>query len=123
MIENISIEEEEVIHPTRRSMKIFVLVDHLLVVTIELHFSMSTERSQANILDDKFIALNILRGKSGTHQYDTNFSGTAKVFSSLFGSEKYYVARSQTGESDTANKKNMRLFKRRLLEIRLSVRI
>ena len=75
-----------------------------MVATIELYFSKLTGTTEANILDDKFIFLNNLRGKSGTTQHDTHFFSTAKLFSLLFGSAKYSVAVSQTGESDTTNK-------------------
>ena len=55
------------------------------------------------MLDNKFIVLNNLRGKPGITQHDTQFSSAAKVFSLLFGSAKYSIAGSQTGEYDTAN--------------------
>ena len=75
-----------------------------MVANIEFYFSKLTGMNEANILGDKFIFLNSLRGTPGTTQHDTHFSGAAKLFSSLFGSTKYSVAVSQTGESDTTNK-------------------
>ena len=51
-----------------------------MFANIESYFSKSTGRTETNILSDKFIVLNNLRGKSGTNQHDTHFSGVAKFF-------------------------------------------
>ena len=61
IIENIPIEEEEDIHPTRKAMTIYgliqtnsVLAEPYLVAIIESYFSKSTGRTDTNILADKF---------------------------------------------------------------------
>ena len=96
IIEDISIEGKEFIHPTGRAMSIYglnqdnsVIVEPLMFATIELYFSKSTGRTETNILADKFIVLNNLRGKSGMTQHDTHFSGAAKVFFDVLISETF----------------------------------
>ena len=66
---------------------------------------------------DKVIVTKNMLGTPKTCQHETHFYGVTKAFSLLFGSEKCFVADSWTGESDTEKRRNMRLFKRRLLEI------
>ena len=73
IIENITIEEEEVIHPTGRATSIseliqanIVLLGPFLVKTIELYFSKSNRRTESNVLADNFIVLNNIRGTPGT---------------------------------------------------------
>ena len=80
-----------------------MLDDPFLVATNESYFSKSNERTEAEVLDDIVIVPKNLWGRPGTLQHDTQCSGATKALSLLFGSAKYFVANSWTGESDTAN--------------------
>ena len=94
-----------------------MLADPSLVATNESYFRKSTGRTEAKILTEKIIAPKNLRGTSVTCRHENHLFGVTKAFSLLFGSAKCFVADSWTGESDTEKRRNMRLFKRRLLEI------
>ena len=91
--------------------------DPFQVTTNKYSFSKSTGRDEADVFSDKAIVPNNLQGTPGKGQHDTHFYGATKALYFLFGSEKCFLAYSWTGKYDTENEKNMRLFKRRLLEI------
>ena len=94
-----------------------MLAELSLVPTKEYYFSKLTVRTAAVTLADKVIVTKNMLGTPKTCQHETHFYGVTKALSSLFGSAKCFVADSWTGESDTEKRRNMRLFKRRLLEI------
>ena len=110
IIENLTIEEEESIHPTGRAMRIsgsiqaeIVIAEPSLVLTNGSYLSKSTGRNESEFLADKIIVPKYLWGTPGMRQHDTQFSGATKVLSFMFGSEKYFVADSWTDEYGTAN--------------------
>ena len=109
-IENTPIDEEEDIHPTRKSMIISgniqydrVLPELLLVATNESYFSKLTGRTEADVLADKVIVSNNLKGTPGMRQHNKDFSGATKALYLLLGSEKVFIDNSRTGGSETAN--------------------
>ena len=108
IIENIPIEEEEAIHPTRRSMRIYrsiqtnsVLSEPFLVATNELYFSKLTGRTEANFLADNVIFPKNIWGTPRTCQLDMHISGGTKALSFLFVAAKYFFPDICTDKSAT----------------------
>ena len=80
-----------------------VLAETSPVVTTKSYFSKLTGSTESDVLADKVIFSKNIWSTPGTRQHVTHFSGATKVLSFLFEAEKYFVANSQTGESDTVN--------------------
>ena len=99
-----------------------VLTDPLLVATDELYFSKSTGRNEADVLADKVIVPNNLRGTPGKRQHEKHFSGATKELSLLFVAAFVLFPSVGLVNLTPQTRQNMRLFKRLLLETLLSVR-
>ena len=108
VIETITIDDEEPIQTTGRSISIsrsiqvnIVLSEPSLVVTNDSYFSESPGRTKADVLSEKVIVPKDLQGPPITRQHDTHLYGATKSFYLLFVSANAFVVDSRTGELDT----------------------
>ena len=99
-----------------------MLADLSLVATNESYYSKLTGRTKAKVLSDKVISPKNLRGTPGMRQHGTHFYVVNKSLSSLFGAEMFWLPILRLVNPTLQTRQNMRLLKRRLLEIHLSVR-